>query len=1183
MRQLIPRSKLANDFPSSIVSDHVFWLHLPTSSGIPSDHNSTEIRIDLCAQSTPWTPNAYRYISQTNHRSENQLHLDPYQNLIDVRSATATMIAGVLAPLEHPRFIVVSYKRGVVWVTLPRLKLDFSITAASKLECKQFRGMVVDSNQHIGAFAGLQNFLVVRLDGTPLTRCVFVPYGTVSCKQQNSHTIVDINTENMDKVKYHFYTIDPILGRLAGNGSLTSHLYKIYLHAVTSHCHPDPLTSRTGTEEALAGLRSAATKSVLALREDSEDAKLFQRIAALTPCRQYFPVNPRCRQWVTWSSGLPPLAQHEEFFKGVKEITDYVGLLDMFGESERSIHSGPRGDDAAIETSGFLSKRAAIRNSVFLTEQFGGSMVSETEDRTYASRDLLSDSLGEAKVFYVATLVNRYTEGGLCVHPNLLEVFETLGEIAGAQSVPHAEAPESRLGYDPKWLDPDLRKVWLDLYNMLRGSTEITKKYYCMFFLSTLVYGGKVDLKLVATLLAFKTNPAFCRIEPPNHVSYDLQHGYEPNTETLSKVIGSHVVDFCESAESKLDSIGSETQQQTQERRTGCFGRNKVAQIAALADEIKSMWPCEQPGIGGLNDPLDYPLIHVPKVFESLVLWFDRWNRNFHFRRHILEVQQVLDATNTEIDPVFQYHHFGPYTYTTTQKIRSTIRLSDLLRRYPPALPTCPASLMKDIVLQRSGTHLGSRHDSLDGLLRDFRVTHSMFRQRYAKGLEDSLEALHVEETPSRNVGPRRDLPQELIDLLKISEDYMSEIFEAIAMQLGPVRQGGSTMAYEAGLWPRVSPVLLLQHLATGASNLLSSEWRIVIVTFGIAITMAQRLRRLLRLLGRCTSGNPSADFQKELDNRGHQGWDPLLHPDWVLIEIENDFLIRSVQSEIASSMIAPPENRNSIIQLCMGEGKTSVIVPIVAAFLADGTKLVRVVVLKPLLGQMFQTLRQKLGGLVNRRIFFLPFSRRTRLEKKNAERVRWLYEECMRNNGILLVQPEHILSFKLVGLERLFNSEHGGRGGSAGVSPHKDTAEVAQLLLSTQRWLDQNSRDILDESDEVLNTRHELIYTVGRPTPVENHPDRWFIIQNIFGLIQGHFQGLEEVNTQDFEVETHGEVKRFGSIRILNLEAGKELLKAIGEKIIKGAFPTASITFELLPTAQTVLTARHLATQIKL
>jgi hypothetical protein len=135
-----------------------------------------------------------------------------------------------------------------------------------------------------------------------------------------------------------------------------------------------------------------------------------------------------------------------------------------------------------------------------------------------------------------------------------------------------------------------------------------------------------------------------------------------------------------------------------------------------------------------------------------------------------------------------------------------------------------------------------------------------------------------------------------------------------------------------------------------------------------------------------------------ELENPGHQDWDPMLHPGWLLLEIENNILIRQDQALVSREMISPSSGSNSVMQLNMGLGKSSVIVPTVAATLADATQLVRVIVLKPLAMQMFQLLVTKLGGMLNRRVLYLPAVRRMHASQ-----------------SILLLQPEHILSFELM------------------------------------------------------------------------------------------------------------------------------------------------------------------------
>jgi len=113
----------------------------------------------------------------------------------------------------------------------------------------------------------------------------------------------------------------------------------------------------------------------------------------------------------------------------------------------------------------------------------------------------------------------------------------------------------------------------------------------------------------------------------------------------------------------------------------------------------------------------------------------------------------------------------------------------------------------------------------------------------------------------------------------------------------------------------------------------------------------------------------------------------------------------------------------------------------------------------------MFQMLVSKLGGLLNRRIYHMPFSRALALNVPQADTIGEIYRECMANRGIMLVQPEHILSFKLMGIECLLNG----------------LPDVGRSLLRTQRFFDTESRDIVDESDENFSVKFELVYTMGK------------------------------------------------------------------------------------------------------
>ena len=84
---------------------------------------------------------------------------------------------------------------------------------------------------------------------------------------------------------------------------------------------------------------------------------------------------------------------------------------------------------------------------------------------------------------------------------------------------------------------------------------------------------------------------------------------------------------------------------------------------------------------------------------------------------------------------------------------------------------------------------------------------------------------------------------------------------------------------------------------------------------------MVQRARRMSEL----SCQGHRAEYEREANNDGQSGWDSLDNPDWPLVELESNLLIRPVQAEIAKEMLEPRSKENSVMQLNMGEGKSSV------------------------------------------------------------------------------------------------------------------------------------------------------------------------------------------------------------------------------------------------------------------
>ncbi len=173
------------------------------------------------------------------------------------------------------------------------------------------------------------------------------------------------------------------------------------------------------------------------------------------------------------------------------------------------------------------------------------------------------------------------------------------------------------------------------------------------------------------------------------------------------------------------------------------------------------------------------------------------------------------------------------------------------------------------------------------------------------------------------------------------------------------------------------------------------------------------------------------------------------------------------------------------------------------AAILANKKQLLRLIVPKALLLQTAQTVQSRLGGLVGREIRHVPFSRRTPTTPVMLRSYSDLHCEMHRGSGVILATPEHILSYKLSGLQRLADSR----------------IKEAQTMIDFQSWLARTCRDVLDESDFTLAVKTQLIYPSGPQTSVDGHPYRWEVAQMLLALVEDHLPELQRDFPQSIEV----------------------------------------------------------------
>lgn len=94
---------------------------------------------------------------------------------------------------------------------------------------------------------------------------------------------------------------------------------------------------------------------------------------------------------------------------------------------------------------------------------------------------------------------------------------------------------------------------------------------------------------------------------------------------------------------------------------------------------------------------------------------------------------------------------------------------------------------------------------------------------------------------------------------------------------------------------------------------------------------------------------------------------------------------------------------------------------------------------------------------------------------------------------GVILTLPEYILSFELKLYESIGKKDY----------------ELAQSIRSVQNINYKNVRNILDESDAILQPKYQLIYTLGAQSKPDGDELRWTIAQAILKRVPGHMNCL--------------------------------------------------------------------------
>ncbi|KAI2625249.1 hypothetical protein GGS21DRAFT_314838 [Xylaria nigripes] len=1113
--EIIPARQFQEIFPDRFVKDFVHW------------YNYMEHTIEFRPLATPWNSSDSTWILS---RSDVGWILKRRGSaVLGMKSKSATAVADILSPLADKLDIHLFLQpsdRPLLEVEIPTLRFGFFLASGeSSLRSREFPGMVVDGDQSLGTLVGFTNKLILRDHDC---RLLLVPEGPVSWRPVDDHTKVEISKTSI--VKIHALHIDSVLGRLIDNGNLQGKLFVSYLHALTSYYLPDPLTKTTGVEQALLILNSAAVRSFDRLSQQNID--ILVKIARLNPIRQYYPQHERVMQTISWTSNLNYLSQHDGFFKAVSIIFEQAKQMSLFypesGSEELDIRK-------MIPTSDFLMERDCIRSSTFRISEFGSEAHTTIHDVTYPSRDQNQRSDRGTNAYILSrilyaqhtTLHTAAPQGG-----KLWTILATSPSVEG----PNGGLSLSQLKYSADAANSGLDlSLWLQLHQILASRAVVAHRFSIMIWLSTIAAHEGADLALLQVLALFFTTEELIDIELPMIQSCNPSKGYQANMGVLKSSVDSHCsVPFRSSPEARLPANPGESESDSHSRRHSQYQSKKNDAVTTLVSEIYKQWPRETlPALGHVDRTIsDY--IMISKVQSTVSKLFEEWFNNLLLFKYLQRIETALFVLS--LVPL-DYYRPKVMTLTPPTRSRTFVSVQDIFAGAAPSLPMIVATLK---LVPFAGKYT-QQNPRLEGLLGDLKKTalRSQYGLSYIKELQKSMASLQGQESEAD-----LDLRKHHVASLRQHLDDCKRVVDDIYLQLIKVDVVRTCMS-ELGHGPRISPLLFLRRLSNEAWEHLGQDWKESVVQFGLALSVLQKAERLVRT---ATSLQSNDDLLKELNNVGHQNWDPIEHPEWLLLEIESGIIIRDVQKLIASEMIYPHSRRNSTMQLNMGEGKSSVIVPMVAAELANRSQLVRVIVAKPQSKQMAQMLTSKLGGLLGRKVYHMPFSRALNIKSAETARViEKMLKDCKDSGGVLLLQPEHILSFQLMGLER-YNDIN------------IENTAVGKAVIQIQDFLDNNSRDIVDESDENFSPKFELIYTIGSQRPIELSPSRWICIQQVLGLVRSVATDITVQLPNSMELHSRHD-GRFPRLRVLKADAGKLLVEQVARCIyLQGldGFPVA-------------------------
>ncbi|CAF1161225.1 unnamed protein product [Rotaria sordida] len=948
-----------------------------------------------------------------------------------------------------------SWKDDIIYIHLSRLGIAFQYNTRNKIiTSREYSNMYIDQNQWLGTLTGLKSGLVLSPLSVKIQRLAHYPYRKLIVPFGEIHSTETLYTDHQTITiqrppsipfshQYFVFMMNDRLKILQSTDSPTGWLYLALLHAMTSHHFPDQYTQMTGMERAFQLLNLAGCWSDQPF--DALSLNILAQIAAISPRVNYYPENLTCMVKIDWNSnGIPYSMQHFGYYLIAKKLIDTSQQMYFMYPSSicnriPKIFMGTSYNERLL-TKLYWDYRDSYNPLTRLSAEMNTDILCANSVSLY--RPIwkhCSHAINDSTVCLVNDL---YANGNVnlidCSQQHWLPLSQWLGN------------------------DHQLKNIWIGLLKLadcITTSTNGNNKdererfeklidflHYIFdkhgdnsFYLEML----KTALKMPTTMSTFTTYPSFIKYIDIEETSFikeriKLPRKYELNER--NQILAQ--IENCFSNGSNYENNSIKRKKST-----------KVVEINQLLTswqnnrKLRSFLEFTQNQFCSITtEQFPTKLSYSPQQFtiESI---------EGHHQIQVKPTDILIDEELLQIaDEIFHRsysHHFKKQ------------------------LVTCPTVNRQNKFPQEIFSSINDQDNSFSNIS-------NYFKNQLA---ESWSKLLLNEKTEIEN-----PVIEEIIELhnsfQQKSQKLWKELVESIMIP--------NEQLFKTGLISRIIPTTLISYFQQKLTTLDVTTAQPTLLG-GILVywTLEQQLERALHF----AIHNKWEDFTKEISNIPHSNWIPSEHVSWLILELEMNITIRAIQINVARHMMEPKmtteddtKMKTIVMQMNMGEGKTSVILPMLALSLCSSSScLVRIIVLKSLFSMNYQSLRSKLGGLLNRRIFPFLCRRDIKFTERRLDQISIRLAQAIRNCDIILTSPEDILSFELLTIDKCRRYEF----------------RIARSMLTLQRLLKNYVRDVLDESDEILHVKYQLIYTVGDQQQVDGGAERWLMIQSILDLVK--------------------------------------------------------------------------------